>query len=326
MRAIVIREFGGPEGLDFEELPRPEPRSGEVVIRVEAFGLNHAELHMRRGEWAEAAKVSGIECAGVVEADADGRLARGQKVVALMGGLGRSRNGSYAEFTCAPAANVVPIETELAWEELAAIPESYATAWTCLDANLSLARGQSLLLRGATSALGQAALNIAAGIGARVTATTRSPARAAALEALGAERVLIEGPELAAAVRAHHPQGVEAVLDLVGNSAILGSLGLARRGGRVCLAGFLGGLAPLESFDPLAQLPSGVHWSFFGSFMFGTPGFPLSDVPLQTLVDRVAAGSYRAKPARVFRFDEIREAHRFLESNRANGKVVVRVR
>jgi len=115
------------------------------------------------------------------------------------------------------------------------------------------------------------------------------------------------------------------VLDLIGNSTIFDSLRMVRRGGRVCLAGFLGGLAPIVSFNPLLQMPSGVEWSFFGSFMFGAPDFPLSDVPLQAIVDRVAAGTYQAKPAQVFRFEDIREAHRMMEANQANGKLVVRL-
>jgi NADPH:quinone reductase-like Zn-dependent oxidoreductase len=145
------------------------------------------------------------------------------------------------------------------------------------------------------------------------------------LERLGAHRVDLEGPGLSRRVRESFPGGVDAVLELVGNSTILNSLAMVRRGGRVCLAGFLGGLEPIPSFNPLLQLPSGVHFSFFGSFMFGTPEFPLNDVPLQTIIDRAAAGAYQAKPAAVFRFDEIREAHRLMEANRANGKLVVRV-
>ena len=89
MRAIVIQQFGGPEQLAIQELPDPEAKSGHVVIEVKAFGVNHAETHMRKGEWAEAAKVSGIECVGYVRDDADGRFAAGQKVVAFMGGMGR---------------------------------------------------------------------------------------------------------------------------------------------------------------------------------------------------------------------------------------------
>jgi NADPH:quinone reductase-like Zn-dependent oxidoreductase len=323
MKAIVIEQHGGPEQLVIQDLPEPEARPGHVVIEVKAFGINHAETHMRKGEWAEAAKVSGIECVGVVRACPDGQFAAGTKVAALMGGLGRSINGSYAEYTCAPATNVVSIESDLSWEDLAAIPESYATAWTCLHRNLELASGQRLVIRGATSALGQAALNIAVEAGARVTATTRSRERIGKLEALGAERVELEGPELSQ--RSSGPKRADAVLDLVGNSTILDALAMVRRGGRVCLAGFLGGLAPIASFNPLLQMPSGVHLSFFGSFLFGTAEFPLADVPLQSIVDRVADGRYQAKPARVFRFEDIREAHRVMESNQANGKLVVRV-
>lgn len=323
MKAIVIEQHGGPEQLVIQDLPEPEARPGHVVIEVKAFGINHAETHMRKGEWAEAAKVSGIECVGVVRACPDGQFAAGTKVAALMGGLGRSINGSYAEYTCAPATNVVSIESDLSWEDLAAIPESYATAWTCLHRNLELASGQRLVIRGATSALGQAALNIAVEAGARVTATTRSRERIGKLEALGAERVELEGPELSQ--RSSGPKHADAVLDLVGNSTILDALAMVRRGGRVCLAGFLGGLAPIASFNPLLQMPSGVHLSFFGSFLFGTAEFPLADVPLQSIVDRVADGRYQAKPARVFRFEDIREAHRVMESNQANGKLVVRV-
>lgn len=116
---------------------------------------------------------------------------------------------------------------------------------------------------------------------------------------------------------------LDAVLDLVGNSTILDSLAMLRRGGRACLAGRLGGLAPIKDFNPLLQMSSGVYLTFFGSFVFGTPGFPLSDVPLQEIATQVAAGRLKAKPSRVFRFDEIREAHRVMEANEAKGKMVV---
>ena len=167
-------------------------------------------------------------------------------------------------------------------------------------------------------------MNIAAHTGARVIATTRNPQRAATLEALGAKAVEIDGEDLPQRVRARHPQGVDAVLELVGNSTVVSSLGMVRRGGRLCLAGFLGGLGPIPSFMPIAQLPSGVHFSVFGSFMFGSPAFPTSEVPMQTIVERVEQGAYVAKPARVFRFEEVREAHRLMEAGLANGKIVVR--
>jgi NADPH:quinone reductase-like Zn-dependent oxidoreductase len=323
MKAILIQKYGGPENLVIRDVPDPTPRPGHVMIQVKAFGVNHAETHMRQGQWPEIAEISGIECAGIVEADPSGSLARGREVVALMGGMGRTIAGSYAEFTNVPASNVVPIDTTLPFAELAAIPESYATAWTCLMGNLELGAGQTLVIRGATSALGQAALNVAAHAGALVIATTRSAARTGALEALGANQVLLEGPDLARRVRELRPDGADAVLDLIGNTVVLDSLQAVRRGGRVCEAGWLGGLAPIASFNPMLQMPSGVHFSLFGSFMFGAPAFPLSLVPMQTIVDRVASGAYRARPARVFRFDQIQDAHRLMESSEANGKIVV---
>jgi NADPH:quinone reductase-like Zn-dependent oxidoreductase len=216
---------------------------------------------------------------------------------------------------------VAAIESGLSWAELAALPETYATAWTCLFRNLEVTPGQTLVVRGATSSLGQAALNMAVNAGAKVVATTRRRDRFPMLEALGAVRSEVEGPDLSK--RIAEAGGIDAVLDLVGNSTILDSLGMLRRGGRACLAGWLGGLAPIADFNPLAQMPSAVHLTFFASFVFGRPGFPLSDVPLQAIAADVEAGRYSAKPSRVFRFEDIQEAHRVMEANAANGKMVV---
>jgi NADPH:quinone reductase-like Zn-dependent oxidoreductase len=325
MRAIVIQQYGGPEVLSIQERPLPVPTPGQVLIQVKAFGLNHAEIYFRQGAWGDVAQISGIECVGLVTEDPTHRFARGQKVAALVGGMGRSINGSYAEFTCVPASNVVAIESDLAWEELAAIPESYATAWTSLIGILALAKGQTVLIRGATSALGQAALNIAANAGARVIATTRKTARMARLEALGAHKVLLEAPELGKQVRDHYPGGIDAVLDIVGNTTVLDSLSMLRRYGHACLVGFLGGGGPL-ALEPVFQIPSGRHLSVFASALVtGTPEFPLSEIPFQAIVDRVAKDVYKARPAQVFPFDEIQAAHRLMESGQANGKIVVRV-
>jgi NADPH:quinone reductase-like Zn-dependent oxidoreductase len=323
MKAIVIRTHGGPESLALDELPDPQPKPGHVVIEVKAFGVNAAEVHMRQGDWPEAARVSGIECAGVVKSDPDGVLSPGQAVVALMGGMGRSIWGSYAQFTNVPRSNVVAVETSLPWDALAAVPESYATAWSCLFGNLELKGGQTLLVRGATSALGQAAVNLAVQADARVLATTRKRERFGALEALGVRRCFVEGPGLGERVRELHPEGIDAVLDLVGNRVVLESLTVVRRGGRVCEAGWLGGLEPIASFNPMLQMPTGVHYSLFGSFVYGTREFPLSEVPIQSIVDAVAAGKYKAQPAKVFAFEQIREAHALMESGGANGKIVV---
>jgi NADPH:quinone reductase-like Zn-dependent oxidoreductase len=326
MRAIVIKQYGGPEVLALEERPEPESKPGHVIIEVKAFGLNRAEIYMRSGAWGDVAEISGIECVGVVKSDTEGRFAPGQKVTALMGGMGRLINGSYAELVNAPASNVVAIKTDLPWEDLAAVPESYATAWSGVCGNLAVSPGQTLVVRGATSALGQAAINIAADMGVRVIATTRNAKRASMLERLGAKEVLLESPELSKRVRELHPKGVDAVLDIVGNSTVLDSLAMTRRSGRVCVVGLLDHVDSIANFNPMFQMPHvGVHFSCFVSWAYGTPECPLSDVPFQDIVDRVASGAYRAKPAKVFRFEDIQAAHRLMESNEANGKIVVRV-
>jgi len=321
MRAIILEKFGGLGSLVYTDIPKPLPKDGEVVIAVKAFGINHAEMHMRRGEWAEAAEVSGIECVGIVDACPTGEFPVGAKVAALMGGLGRTINGSYAEYTRVRASNVAVIESELPWSQLAALPETYATAWTCLFRNLNLSAGQTLVIRGATSSFGQAAVKMAVAAGARVIATTRRRERFPMLEEIGAARVELEAPDLA--TRIAEAKQIDAVLDLVGNSTILNSLDMLRRGGSACLAGWLGGLEPIADFNPLLRMPSGVNLNFFGSFVFGTPGFPLSDVPLQDIARQVADGRLEAQPSRVFSFDEIHEAHRIMEAGEAGGKMVV---
>lgn len=322
MRAMVISQFGGPEQLVLRDIPTPVPGNGEVLIKVRAFGINRAEVYMRKGLFGEVTPVSGIECVGQVEYDPAGTLQEGQTVATITGGMGRTRNGSYAEYTCVPLQNVYPLETRLDWATLATIPESYATAWSCLFANLRIRRGQVLFVRGGTSALGQAAINIARHEGVTVLTSTRKESKVELLTSLGAAHVLLENGKLSNAVRASFPNGIDAVLDITGNSTLLDSLPMARKGGRVCVAGFLAGMEPV-AFNWLADMPFGVDVNAFASLLFGTKDFPHSDVPMQQIVDRVADGSYKTEPVKVFSFEQIPDAHRLMEANTANGKIVV---
>jgi len=324
MKAIVINTFGGPEQLVLRDIPKPRPQPGAVLIKVMAFGINRAETYMRRGLWGEVAKVSGIECVGEIEEDPSGRYQPGQKVAAIMGGMGRTLNGSYAEYTCPPASNVFPLDTNLDWTDLAAIPESYATAWCCLHNNMRLQPGNTVFIRGGTSALGQAAINIAATTdGVTVLASTRDPQRQALLESLGCDEVLVEQPGLGKTLRTEHPHGVDSVMDIVGNTTLLDSLQMVKKGGTVCNAGFLGGDAPFP-FSPLTDMPPSVNLNFFASFMLGTPDFPLSDIPMQAIVDRASEGVYHAQPIKVFDFRDVAKAQELMESNRLAGKLVIR--
>jgi NADPH:quinone reductase len=158
-----------------------------------------------------------------------------------------------------------------------------------------------------------------------VIATTRSPARLALLRDIGAATALIDDGQLASQVQDLGIQ-VDCVFDLVGNTVLRDSLQLAAPRGRVCQLGFLGGLEPVTGFNPIADLPTGVQLSFYGSaFVLGTEEFPLTAIPLAEMIAKAEAGRYQAKPARVFGFDEIAEAHRVMEQGRAAGKMVVAV-
>ena len=122
MNAIVITEFGGPQVLQYKQLPKPEPVIGEVLIHVKAFGVNHAEMHMRKGEWDEWNPITGLECVGIVDACPGGELSVGTKVMGIMGGMGRNRPGGYGEYVNVPATNVIAINTQLSWEQLGGTP------------------------------------------------------------------------------------------------------------------------------------------------------------------------------------------------------------
>jgi NADPH:quinone reductase-like Zn-dependent oxidoreductase len=278
---------------------------------------------MRSGAWGPVADVPGIEAAGVVEADPAGVLSPGARVVAILGGMGRTRNGSYAELVAVPAANVVEVAADLPWSAMAGIPEVYATAWSALHGNLQVRPGQTVMVRGASSALGQAAVDLATDLGAVVVATTRTPERQPLLRELGADTVLIDDGALAPQLLRRGLR-VDALVDIVGNSVLKDSLACATARGRVCQLGFLGGLAPVADFNPLTDLPTGVQLSFFGSaFVLGTRQYPLTDVPLQEIFAKVADGRLRARPPEVFAFENVVEAHRIMESGKGSGKMAV---
>ncbi len=325
MKAMVISQYGNPEVLKLKELPTPTPSDQQALIKVKAFGINRAETYMRAGHWGDVAPVSGIECVGVIESDPSGKLEKGQKVAAIMGGMGRTINGSYAEYTVVPTTNIFPITTTLSWAELAAIPESYCTAWHCLYNNLKMRSGDTLLIRGATSALGLAAINIASNHeGVHVLASTRNPQNSMWLKELGVESVLIEDNQLAEQIKKIHSKGIDGVLDIVGNTTLLDSLLTCHSRGAVCNAGFLGGGNPI-SFNPLIDMPSGVNLNFFASFMFGTAMFPIAKIPLQKIIQSVESGHYKAKPSQIFSFDNIAEAHQLMEASQSKGKLVIKV-
>jgi len=323
MRAIQLDAPGPPEALRLVELPVPEPKPGWVRLRVEACGLNRSELHLRLGmsRGVTFPRVPGIECAGVVDAAPDGGFRPGQQVVAMMGDMGRTYDGGYAEYTVVPARNVIPISTSLPWEVVGAIPEMLQTAHGSLTVGLDLRAGQTLLVRGGTSSVGLAAALLARKVGATVLATTRQPDRLAALASHGVDHPLLDDGKVAAQVRALYPDGVDATLELVGAPTLPDSLRATRVHGTVCFTGLLSNQWIIPDFYPIGYLPSGVRLTAYGG--------EASDLPaavLQELLDDVAAGRFTVPIHRVYALEEIAEAHRAMEANEAVGKQVVRMR
>ena len=317
MRAAVCVRAGGPEVLEIRELPVPAVREGWSLVRVMGAGLNRSELRTRQGHspGVRFPRVLGIECVGVVAASTDPSLPEGTTVAAVMGEMGRQFDGGYAEYALLPNALLMPVTTTLPWEVLAALPETYLTAQGAFDA-LGIRPGERLLIRGGTSSVGMAAASIAHGHGVEIAATTRRPEKAGALTAAGVDHVLLDdgGPPRHAVARGAEPRpgsrrgehGVD-------------SLRLVRRGGTVCVAGSLSGWL-IRDFEPIAMIPSGTRLTAFHSDdAKGDAGAAV----LERVVRNVEAGVYRPNVDRVFGLDDVAAAHRYMEDNRATGKVVM---
>src|SRR5256884_1709469 len=318
MRAVVLDAPGPPEALRIRELPIPEPRPGWVLIRVKSFGINRSELHTRLdlSKGVSFPRVLGIEATGGVAAAPGGEFEEGQQVAALMGGMGRTFDGGYAEFSNVPATQVIPFRSELGWATLGAIPEMLQTAHGSLTVGLDTQPGQTLLIRGGTSSVGTAAAILAKDRGLTVLSTTRQPDRVAALEAIGVAHVLLDDGDVAAQVRAIVPDGVDAAPELVGTNTLPDSLRATAVHGVVCFTGMLSNEWTVPDFYPIDYIPSGVRLTAYGGEAADLP----TDV-LQAFVDAVAAGRLTVPIHRTYTLDEIAQAHADMEHGRATGKL-----
>jgi NADPH:quinone reductase-like Zn-dependent oxidoreductase len=320
MRAVVLDAPGPPAALRIRELAVPQPRPGWVLIRVKAFGINRSELHTRLGlaHGVTLPRVLGIEATGVVAAAPGGEFEEGQQVAALMGGMGRTYDGGYAEFTSVPASQVIAFRSELGWATLGAVPEMLQTAHGSLTVGLDAQSGQTLLIRGGTSSVGMAAAILAKERGLTVLSTTRQPDRASALTAIGVDHVLVDDGDVAALARAIVPGGVDAAIELVGTNTLPDTLRATAVHGVVCFTGMLSNQWTVADFYPIEYIPSGVRLTAYGGDAADLPG----DV-LQGYLDAVAAGRLTVPIDRTYPLDEIAQAHADMEHGRATGKLVV---
>ncbi len=315
MRAVLLDKVTEGKDIVLSECSVPGARPGWVLIKVKAFGLNHSEQILRHSEinasYIQKPVIPGIECAGEVVDASDTDLKTGQKVVALMGGMGRSFHGSYAEYALLPRRIVFAVDSDLPWETLGAVPETYFTAWGSLFECLHLTKEDTLLIRGATCALGYAAIQIAKALGCKVIATTHKESKLPLIAE--ADEAVIDDGGLTGKLH-----GVTKALDLIGPRNLKDTLTAVEKGGIVCQTGILGGVYALNGFDPIKDIPNGVYLTGF-----------FSNDPTQQVIDEIFAflNAKKLIPAsgKVFEFENICEALRVQDEGAANGKIVIKV-
>lgn len=318
MKAVVLEKPCKAEELSVREVPIPKVKSGWVLVKIKGFGINRSEIYTRQGDSpsVKLPRIIGIECVGEIENPSDSSYKKGQRVVSMMGGLGRDFDGSYAEYALIPTNQVYPVNNDMQWMKMAAIPEMYYTAYASLFDVLSINQGESLLIRGGTSSVGLAALQLAKSIGAIVISTTRNKDKVELLKKYGADFVLIDDSSIVQQLYSIFPKGVNKILELVGTVTLKNSLKLLSEKGVLCMIGILGGEWVVKNFEPMVDIPSGAYFTQFDSQN-------IKEDIIVSLFKHIEKHKIEVPIAKVFSLDEINEAHMLMERNVANGKIVV---
>ncbi len=316
MKAVVLEKPTAGKDVRIQEIPIPQVQPGWVLVKVMAFGLNHSEEILRQFEiengYIQKPIVPGIECVGVIADPSDTHFKAGQKVCALMGGMGRSFNGSYAQYALLPQDHVFAVKTTLDWAEMAAVPETFYTAWGSLFTGLQLQKEDHLLIRGATCALGYAAIQIAKAIGCTIWATARKEQKLDFLAALGVDQPILDvDGNLNGKVL-----DVNKALELIGIRTLENTMQNVVEHGCVCNTGVLGNVYSWRYFDPIKDIPNGVYLTGFYS---NNPDSQTMNELFQFLDDHHIV-PYVGK---VYTFDDIAHALQAQDEGSVNGKIVV---
>ncbi|MFD9828982.1 zinc-binding dehydrogenase [Tsukamurella tyrosinosolvens] len=320
MRAVVLDDVGDSSTLRPRMLPVPEPPRGWVRVQVRAAGVQGSDLYplRERADGGRVPFVPGIEAVGVVETSASERFGAGEQVAVVLGGTRRTFGGGYAQYMVVPDSAVTAFRSGLPWSVLGAVPETLQTAYGSLSVGIGLQAGQSLLIRGGTSALGYVATALAVDRGATVLATTRRADRLGDLARRGVHVPLVDNGKVAEQVRSMMPDGVDAALELVGTGTLRDTLDATRMQGTVCITRMLSGQRAVEDFRPVDYLPRGVRLTAYNG---AAPDLPAA--VLQRHLDMIADGRIDRGPVMTYPLDQASRAHDDIEHGRVFGKAVL---
>lgn len=323
MIAIEISAPGAPEVLRPVERPEPGPAAGEVLVRVEAAGVNRPDILQRLGQYPPppgASDIPGLEIAGTIVEVGSGaaRWSKGDRVCALVAG------GGYAEYCTAPAPQCLPVPGGLSMIEAAAIPETYFTVWTNLFQRARFTAGERVLIHGGTSGIGTTAIQLAREFGAAgIFATAGSDEKCAACEGLGARAINYRTADFAEAVRQMTDRkGVDVVLDIVGGDYLQKNIDCLGLNGRLVQIGLLGSPRAVINLAPVMQRRLTITGSTLRVRSVEEKGAIARELE-ERVWPLVAAGKVRPIVARVLPFAQAAEAHRLLEAGAIIGKVVL---
>lgn len=315
MKAIVIKEAGGPEKLVYQDVPTPTVKEGWSLVKIKGFGINHSEIFTRKGlsPSVKFPRILGIECVGIIDQTTDEkRLPVGQKVISIMGEMGRAFDGSYAEYALLPNKQLYPIKSDLDWATLAALPETYYTAFGSM-LNLKIESDDTILVRGGTSGVGVAFVKL---LKARyphifVAGSSRSLKKEKLMKSVGYDEVVVDQDG-----KLQTDKKYDKIFELIGPKTVKDSFKHLNEGGIVCSTGQLGNQWYLEDFDPIMDIAAN---SYLTSFYSDN----VDEKKINLMLDYVKKYHVDAKPERIFDLKDVADAHRYLENSHSFGKVVV---